>query len=491
MSEIKRILELYETYGSMRKVSAELGLSRNTVKKYIERVNQVKQGSREEILPHKREIHRPCNVLTSETRDKIHQILEENQDRPRKQRWNGKKIWRYLICSGHTIGYSTVKRAINRWKKEHGHREVYILQDPEPGCRAEFDWGKVDLCIGGQWGKYSMATMVLNNSLYRFTRLYPRETLLEIITAHIAFFQTINGVPKTIFYDNMRAVIDPSTKEWNSRFLQFAVHYGFEPHVCNVKSPHEKGTDEQTVGYIRRAVFSERNTFSSLEEANEYLVKNVEEINAKPAYRRKYTPHVGLEHERDTLGALPTMEFSNYLARPAQISKYSLVLFESNYYSVPDAYRGKYLTLKIFPDRLDLADGDQVITSHKRQFGKGGYSLDISHYLKTLRRKPGALQHSKVFHQLNASIQQLFQHHYRNNPKEFLPILLLIQESSMEDLLSAIRKLEEHQLVPTYDTLKCVIAHKDFQTPESSSYPEEVRINEPNLSVFDGLIGGL
>lgn len=489
MSDIKQIIDLYELHKSYKRVAREINISRNTVKKYVNRVELVKQGLEEGILPSNRQIRRPCSVVTPEIREEIHRILEENQDRSKKQRWNGKTIWHHLINSGYTIGYSTVKRVIAEWKKEHEHRDVYILQEPEPGYRAEFDWGKTDLSIDGHWGKWSMATMVLNNSLYRFSRVYLRESLLEVIAAHIEFFQEIGGVPGTIFYDNMRTVIDPSTKEWNPRFLEFAIHYGFEPHACNVRSPHEKGTDEESIGYIRRTVFSERTQFKSPDEVNQYLGDKLAEINGRPVYRRKYTPREGLESERATLGPLPTLEFSNYLTRPAQISKYSLVLFESNHYSVPDEYRGKFLTLKIFPERLEMVFGDQVIASHTRRFGKGYYSLDISHYLKTFRRKPGALPHSKVFHQLHKDIQRIFHQHYLHNPKEFLPILSLIRESSVEGLLFAIQMLEEHQMVPTYETLKCVIRQQPFQMVEPLALPCDVVVGEPNLSAYDMLMG--
>jgi transposase len=489
MSEIKRIVELYKVHNSIRKVSKELKISRNTVKKYLDRVQNIQTGSEEELLPTNRQIQRQCTVVTPEIREEIHQILEENQNRSRKQRWNGKKIWHHLVQSGHPIGYSTVTEIIAMWRKEHAHREVYILQDPAPGYRAEFDWGKTDLSIDNHWGKYPMATIVLNNSLYRFSRLYLRESLLEVIAAHITFFQEIGGVPRTMFYDNMRTVIDPSTKEWNARFLEFTVHYGFEPHACNIKSPHEKGTDEETIGYIRRTAFSEQNVFPSLEEANLYLAGKVDEINNHPVYRRNDVPREGLDIERATLNPLPTLEFSNYLTRPAQISKYSLVLFESNYYSVPDEYRGKFLTLKVYPERLELVNKDQVISTHTRQFGKGGYSLDISHYLKTLHRKPGALPHSKVFHQLHEAIQRVYHQHYLNNPKEFLPILSLARESSVEGLISAIQVLEEHQMVPTYDTLKCIIRQQPFQMVEPLVLSCEVMVGEPNLSVYDNLMG--
>jgi len=489
MSDIKQIIELYKLYGSIRKVAKELNISRNTVKKYVERVQSVNKGIEKEIIPEDRQIRRKCTVVTLEIKEKIHSILEENHDLPVKQRWNGKKIWHHLVQSGNPISYCTVKRVMKQWRKEHGHREVYILQDTGPGFRAEFDFGKTDLCIDGQWGKYPMVIMVLNNSLYRFSHLYLRESLLEIIAAHIEFFNKIGGVPKTIFYDNMRAIIDPKTKEWNPRFLAFALHYGFEPHACNVRSPQEKGTDEESVGYIRRTVFSERTTFTSLDEANQYLEKQLAEINARSVYRRKVTPCEGLENERDTLGHLPTLEFSNYTTRTAHISNYSLVSFESNYYSVPDEFRGEYLTLKIYPDHLEMLNEDKVVASHLRYFVKGEYFFDISHYLKTFRRKPGALPQAKAFHQLHKDIQRIYQQYYLNKPKEFLPILNLIRESSMDGLIYAIQMLEEHQMVPTYETLKCVIMQQPYQMVEPLSLLCEVIVGEPNLSVYDNLMG--
>jgi len=489
MSDIMQMVELYNRYGSIRKVAKELNISRNTVKKYIKRSQSVNQGIEKEIIPKDRQIQRKCSAVTSEVKEEIHRILEENHDLPVKQRWNGKKIWHHLVQLGNTISYCTVKRVMSQWKEEHGHREVHIIQDTKPGFRAEFDFGKTDLCIDGQWGKYPMAIMVLNNSLYRFSHLYYRESLLEIIAAHIEFFNTIGGVPETIFYDNMRAVIDPVTKEWNPRFLAFALHYGFEPHACNVRAPQEKGTDEESVGYIRRNVFCERTTFTTLDEANQYLKKQVTEINARPVYRRKFVPCEGLENERDTLGHLPTLEFSNYTTRIAHISNYSLISFESNYYSIPDEYRGKLLTLKIYPDHLEMVNGDIVITSHVRHFGKGEYFLDISHYLKTFQRKPGALPHAKAFHQLHEDIQRIYQQYYLYKPKEFLPILNLIRESSMDGLIYAIQMLEEHQMVPTYETLKCVIMQQPYQMVGPLSLPCDVLVAEPNLSVYDNLMG--
>jgi transposase len=113
-----------------------------------------------------------------------------------------------LVTDGHKIGYTSVKDEVVRWKRTNSPREVYILQEPRIGQRAEFDWGEVVLCIEGIRSKFYLAVFVLPFSLYRFARLYPRSTRLEVIQAHIEFFHEIGAVPETIFYDRMSVVYD-------------------------------------------------------------------------------------------------------------------------------------------------------------------------------------------------------------------------------------------------------------------------------------------
>jgi len=90
---------------------------------------------------------------------------------------------------------------------------------------------------------------------------------------------------------------------------------------------------------------------------------------------------------------------------------------------------------------------------------------------------------------LHKDIQRIYQQYYLNKPKEFLPILNLIRESSMDGLIYAIQMLEEHQMVPTYETLKCVIMQQPYQMVEPLSLLCEVIVGEPNLSVYDNLMG--
>jgi len=330
--------------------------------------------------------------------------------------------------------------------------------------------------------------MVLTDSLYRFARMYQKESQQEVFDCHIQFFNEIQGVPEIIFYDNLLTVYNYHRKIYQDSFIRFAVHYGFSYDVCNIRSPHEKGTDEESVGHIRSEAFSERNSFDSLSEAQDWLIESLHRINQNHVYRRELPPEQGLVREQDRMKPLPSLEYSNYFTRSAKISKYSLVIFEGNYYSVPDTFRSRSITLKIFVDRIDLTDGITVIISHQRLYGKGYYSLDITHYLKTFEKKPGALRHSKVLGQLHEKIQNLYKDYYLDSPQEFIKILKLIRTTSAEGLIYAIDHLAGNGIVPGYDTLRLFLFQNLNPMIEPLEIVDPVTVTEPDLTIYDHMM---
>jgi len=488
MPEIKQIVNLYELHGSYKRTARELNISRNTVKKYVHQVDDVRDGKTEEIVQKNRTKSRPCPVLTETIREKIHQYLESGLQNREKQQITAKRIWELLIRNGDTIGYTTVKEEVARWREHHTLRSISILQEPQKGIRAEFDWGAVFLSIKGIERRYSLAVFVLPFSLYRFARLYHRETRNEVIDAHIEFFNEIQAVPETIFYDRMSTAYDSRKQKFHDDFLKFPLYFGYEPCACNAASPQEKGTTEESVGYIRRLAFGEKSEFGSFEEAEEWLKKCLAEVNTHPVYRRPDVPTAGLAKERPDMLPLPTLEYSNYELTQAAISKYSLVKCDSNHYSVPETYCTRRISYKKTVHELIFLDGNAVIATHRRLSGKDQYSMNIMHYIKTFQKKPGALKYSKVMTQVDQQIQDLFNLHYTNNPREFLTILDLVKQTSVESFIDALKRLKECNLHPDYNSIRFFI-HQTMEPPEESfEEPVGFAVLEPVLTDYDYLM---
>ncbi len=484
MYSISEIQRLYAEYGSISRVSRELRISRNTVRKHLNHIQEVRDGLQKELLPEK-QIHNN-RVVTDNLISFVHKKLEENKSKPKKQRLSAIDIHRLAQAGGHQVGYSSIKKIVHDWKETHHSRDIYVMQDPPEGYRAEFDWGFVDLIINGSLRKIPISIFTLNFSQYRFGRLYPTQTSFDVIQAHVDFFNTIIAVPQTMVYDNATTIYDRRIDRFNPTFLSCAIHYGFEPKVCNCASPHEKGSCEKSVSVVRRAAFCENLHYQSLDEANAHLACCLEGLNNQKVYHRAKVPVQLLEDERPYLLPLPVLQFSNYELHQATINRYGLVQFQKNFYSVPETYCSKIIFLKIFADKIEMLENNTVIAVHNRLFDRDQYSLQILHYLEVLNRKPGSIRHSKILRSQNRTIQDLFDHHYHSNPKDFLKVLGLIKEFSSERLSKAIETCKFRDIPPTPEMLKLFITESTPPENESEAWKEyEFDVPEPDFSVFD------
>ena len=82
----------------------------------------------------------------------------------------------------------------------------------------------------------------------------------------------------------------------------------------------------------------------------------------------------------------------------AAVDKYQTVAFDSNRYSVPRPFAYQMVTVKGYVDQVVVVSGSELIATHRVVSGaRHTRSLDPLHYLATLGRKPGALDHSPVY----------------------------------------------------------------------------------------------
>jgi len=480
--EVKEIQRLYQEKGSIKEVVRVTSISRNTVRKYLRRIEKAKTGKIEEVVKRKPTVFKR-RTITEEIVNKIISLLEENKSKPANLQFTAKKIWHMVTEKGHSISYTSVKRIVRKWKEENGLRKVFIAQQPD-GKRAEFDWGYVELIINREKKKYPAAYMVLNKSLYRYSKVFERESSLEVVQAHIDFFNQIGGVPPQIYYDNMKVVKD--RKNLNKNFVKFATFYGFSPKVCNPYSPQEKGTDEESVGYVRNWVFSERNEFNSLKEANEYLKQSMKKINNSPVSKRKDIPVEGIKEEK--LNRLPSSSYNNYTFEERAISRYSLISLDNNSYSVPEDYPGRRIKLKVYTDHIEMLRENNIVATHKRLGGKNKYSIKIEHYLDTLRKKPGALAHSRAFQALNKTLKTLYNRYYTTREREFIMLLQLFNEYKEKDVCEKIKKLFENGIIPTHDIMKNILEQKEIRQP-GFEYSLNIHIDHGEPSIYDKLAG--
>jgi hypothetical protein len=203
---------------------------------------------------------------------------------------------------------------------------------------------------------------------------------------------------------------------------------------------------------------------------------------------------------------LPGHRFEPCVIHPAiGVDKYQSVAFDGNRYSVPRAFAFGTVTVKGYVERVAIVARGQVVATHERSLEKQKMILDPLHYLATLDRKPGALDHAPVFRDwvLPACFADLRtrlerQHGLGAGARQYARVLQLLAEHPMTRLSTAIETCVREQL----DTAEAVIRRTRAiaaieaarrpgpQTPPESTTSTQVDVPLPDLSRFDQLLGG-
>ena len=435
---------------SKREIARIIGKDRKTVSKYIKEYEEnrkklIEGGTfrTEDIIqsivekPKYDTSNRKKRVVTEEVLQRIQFYLDENAKRKssglHKQVRKKIDIYEALIEEGFNIGYTTVCQIITKILNES--KEAFIRSEYKPGEVCEFDWGIVKLCIDGKWTNLHMAAFCTAHGNYRFGHLYANEKTESFLEAHVEFFSNIKGNHRTIVYDNMKTAVKKFVgryeKEPTEALLKLSIYYGYQYRFCNAYSGNEKGRVERTVEYLRRKAFSKRLEFSSIEEANKYLKEVCDTLNNKERKSLEHkTAFEMLEEEREYLmPSLPSFDCS--IARNYRVNKYSAINVDSCFYSVPDNYVDKIVLAKVYTNKIIVYHEDKQIANHTKILGFGKWSLDINHYLNTLKKKPGAVPNSLALQQAHSKIKNLYHKHFTTNERDFVELLLFMKENNI------------------------------------------------------------
>jgi hypothetical protein len=142
-----------------------MALSRNTVKRYLERAAPVRVESGARGRP-----------VFEKVRGRLQELLEASpQWTGGKQRLTATRLHSVLVSEGLTVGITTVKEAVVEWKRRR--REVFVPLIYLAGDLAEVDFFEVLIDLRGEREKAWVFVMRLMHSGRDFAWLYLRKPL--------------------------------------------------------------------------------------------------------------------------------------------------------------------------------------------------------------------------------------------------------------------------------------------------------------------------
>ena len=173
----------------------------------------------------------------------IDQWLQDDLNRPRKQRHTAKRIFERLRDE-HQFrgGYTTVKNYV----REHGRRsrEMFVPLAHAPG-HAQADFGEAMVVIGGVEQKAHFFALDLPFSDACFVRAYPAAVSEAWVDGHVHAFAFFGRVPLSVLYDNDRClvakILPDGSRKRTKLFSGFLSHYFIHDRYGRPGKGNDKG----------------------------------------------------------------------------------------------------------------------------------------------------------------------------------------------------------------------------------------------------------
>ncbi len=380
---IHKIKSLFDNGHGMteRQIAKELGLSRNTVSKYLhmpeaELAHQLEESSRIKKLDAYRVF-----------------IIQQLQTYPGL---SAVKVMRKLKAKVDVLDVSdrSVRRYINELKQEISFKQPRYYEpviDMVPGVQCQVDGGELrNVMVAGRETTVYFMVFVLSFSRLMHVSVSPRPVDTQtLIHQHDAAFRYFGGRPQECVYDQTKlVVISEVFRELtlNQHFHQYATTAGFHIRVCEGYDPESKGKVEAGVKYIKQ---------------NALYGETFKDWNALEAYMADWLNTVANQRIHGTTGQQPLVHYEagergkmqSYLApvclqnkalaqEVRQVDKTSLISWQSNKYSVPMAYQSAKVGVSVNMGMLlvhDLESGDQI-AEYTISLEKGQIIKNTHHY---------------------------------------------------------------------------------------------------------------
>lgn len=425
MSQIKQLLQLHKQGFKIKPIARTLGISKNTVKSYLEKYRRSKLGIDTLLKMEEHDLEKVFHPGNPAYKDKRFETFknqltyfgcELNKVGVTKQ-----LLWEEYRLS-HPDGYSL---------SQFNHHLGQYLQTKSPSMVLKHEAGEkmfVDYAgkklayIDIQTGEITECQVFvacLPYSDYSFCIAVKSQRIEDFIYALTKCVEAFGGTPKVLVPDNLKSAIIKSSRyepTINRALDDFANHYNMAVVPTRSRKPQDKALVENQVKLIYNRVYARiRNQqFFSIEELNNAIQKYTKCHNQTRMQQHEYCrEELFLSQEKQTLQNLPDEAFELKYYKEYKLAKNNHIYLgeDKHYYSAPYQYIGKKLKVIYTRSLVRIFYSQQLIAVHQRNYAKGRYSTKKEHLCSThqyyLDRSPEYYKDKAK--NISASLAELFE----------------------------------------------------------------------------------
>lgn len=307
----------------IKAIARELGISKNTVKKYLKHPGKPTYSTRPP---------RPSKL------DPFKPYLKQRIAAAAPDWIPATVLFEEIVEQGYTGKIRILCSYIAQFKPQ---------KPIEPVVRFETPAGKqmqVDFTIIRR-GKFPLKALVatLGYSRASYVRFFDHERTEAWIEGIIGAFEFFGGVPHELLFDNAKTIIierdayGEGKHRWNDELLSLAQAYGFKPKVCRPYRAKTKGKVERFNHYLKNSfIVPLKATLSSADLHLDVITANakigpwlVNTANARVHQTTKAIPNLRLTEEQAVFLPLPIHNDTQKLPHLTVDEEASIIPFES------------------------------------------------------------------------------------------------------------------------------------------------------------------
>lgn len=392
MRKIKKLFKLYTSGVSKRQISTQLGISRNTVTKYIDFFNYYKLTSYEVSAMTIEELHR---LFLSDKKPKSSRLITLEHYFPyfekelKKVGVTQRLLWEeYKEKHPDGFMFSQFRYWFREWNKEVSPVMHFTHKS---GDKLFIDFTGKKLSIvdehTGEIQDLEVFVCVLGASQYTYVEACRSQKKEDFITCIENALWYYGGVPKALVTDNLKAAVTKSNRyepRVNETFADFADYYGTAILPTRAYKPRDKAIVENAVRIIYTRVFAplRNQTFFDIPSINHAILGLLKNHNKMSFRARDYSRFSLFEEvEKQTLAPLPIKryELKSYANGTVHKNSHIYLNKDKHYYSAPFKYIGKKVKIIYDENLVDIYYKQICIATHTRDKVKYRYTTNKQH----------------------------------------------------------------------------------------------------------------
>lgn len=372
----------------IKTVARDLGLSRNTVKKYVRSLQSPQHPGLKRAPRLDAYRYHIDNLLRRSPKITAVRI--------------GAQL-RAFVDPDLQVSERSLREYVANRRREIVGKEAFVRALYVPGDQMQFDFTPVDLVVAGVLTKVHLFVARLSYSGRLFARVSFREDQVALFAGILGAVVHFGGVPRVGVFDNAKTavtrILRGRNREENEAFRSFCGGLALEVEFAAPAKGNEKGGVEGFNGFVEDNMFRPTPECENLEEFNLALEHFCKRDETRQSSVHRETVGERFARELPKLRPLPAALPAACVRRIARINKFAEAICDTNRYSVPSRWAHRDAVLEIFENRLRIVVDDQLVAEHQRCTGKHQTMLDVRHAVELLAFKHRSIERAEIIAQ--------------------------------------------------------------------------------------------